>query len=145
MLFYIHTAFLICSCICISAAAVITPSNDLYICPMETVMYSCVINGEYSNILRWTIYFTHHSIQPIEITLIGGDGQPDHETNHIRTNNIQQSATFRLISTSPDMNSSLSMMIKESPEFSQVFVQCKNPSVTSERARSTIHIITQGS
>ena len=137
-----YPAFFIC--ICIAAAAVITPSRDLYICPMETVMLSCAINREWSDFLRWTLDFMHQSIEKIEITLVRDSDQPG--MNQIRTNNIKQSANFRLISTSPYMNSSISMMIKESPEFSQVLVQCNDPSVTtSEFAMSVIHIITQGS
>ena len=144
ILFHYYPAFLVC--ICIAAAAVITPSRDLYICPTETVMFSCVINREHSDILRWTINFMLPSIRPIVITLTRDSGQSG--INQIRTNNIGQSATFRLISTSPYMNSSMSMMIKESPEFSEVFVQCEDPSATTSKlamSDSVIHIVTQGS
>ena len=86
----------------------------------------------------------HESIKEIETTFIGGIDQP--RFNQTNTNNVQQSVTFMLISTSPYMNSSMSMTIKEAPEFSKVLVQCKDPSATTSKlATSVIHIITQGS
>ena len=86
------------------------------------------------------------SARPIVVTSTRDSDQPG--INQIRTNNIGQSATFRLISTSPYMNSSMSLMIKESPEFSEVLVRCEDPSVTTSKlamSDSVIHIVTQGS
>ena len=122
----------------------IIPSRDLNICPLETVSFSCVINREQNDFLRWTIDFMHQSIEQIVITFIGS--QVELGMSKTGTNNIQQSVTFMLISTSPYMNSSMSMMIKDNPEFSQVSIECSNGLASSSKLdMSIIHIITQGS
>ena len=122
----------------------IIPSRDLNICPLETVSFSCVINRQQNDSLRWTIDFMHQSVEQIVITFIGS--QVELGMSKTRTNNIQQSVTFMLISTSPYINSSMSMMIKENPEFSQVSIECSNGLASlSKLYMSIIHIITQGS
>ena len=86
----------------------------------------------------------HQSIEQIVITFIGSRDQLG--MNKTRMNNIQQSVTSVLISTTPYMNSSMSIMVKESPEFSQVSIECNNGSASSSKLdMSIIHIITQGS
>ena len=86
----------------------------------------------------------HQSIEQIVITFIGS--QVELGMSKTRTNNIQQSVTFMLISTSPYMNSSMSMTIKENPEFSQVSIECNNGLGSSSKLdMSIIHIVTKGS
>ena len=86
----------------------------------------------------------HQSIEPVETTFIGDRDNPG-ETQTKR-NNIDQSITFVLVSLSPYMNSTMTVTIKESPEYSQILIHCSNGSTaTSEFDMAIIYITPQGS
>ena len=124
------------------AAAVLTP-GDTYVCPSETITFSCVLDREQNRELKWKITFMHQSITSIERTFIASIDQPGRTRKS--ENNDGQSVNFTLNSASPNINSTLTATIQNSPEFRQMSVMCSNGSEAFGKPHtSTVYIITRG-
>lgn len=84
------------------------------------------------------------SITPILETFIASADLPG--ISRTQTNNIGQLFSFSLLSVSSrSMNSTMSAIIKDNPEYTQLLIKCNNgSSIYNDLDISTIYIITQG-
>lgn len=85
----------------------------------------------------------HQSITSIKRTFRASIDEPGRTKTS--ENNVGQSVTFTLNSVIPNINSTMTATIHNSPVFRQMSVKCNNGSETLGSSEiSTLHIITQG-
>ena len=136
---YIHLLGL--TCVYMAAAVLIVP-RDNYVCPSDTVMFTCVLDQQSSK-LKWRVTFMHQSITPIERTFLASIDQPGR--TRMSENNVGQSVTFTLNSVIPNINSTMTATIQNSPVYTQMSVKCNNGSETfGDSEISTVYIVMQG-